>query len=173
MADRRIDQLTESAKIEDNDLFVIWKQDISQTRSIQMQNVFNVGIQSIIDRITQWTDVTTDFSITGTTTGFSLTYVKYNSALKQLKAKYLLRGSSTANSFILELIYNGQNPDIAFSDDMFVTISKRCPDSSSVVDTRFFSLNYVKGSDTHGTFRVSGYGTIKFQGGEITLLIQL
>lgn len=171
MADRRIDQLTESAKIEDNDLFVIWKQDISQTRSIQMQNVFNVGIQSIIDRITEWTDVTTDFSITGTTTGFSLTYVKYNSALKQLKAKYLLSGSTTTNNFILELIYNGQNPDIAFSNDMFVTMSKRS--SGSLNAMLFFSLNCVKRSDTHGTFNIPGTGTIKFQGGEITLLIQL
>ena len=84
MADKRIDQLSESEEIADDDLFVIWKQNISQTRSIQMRNVFNVGIQSIIDRITQWTDVTTDFSATGSTSGYSLTYVKYNSALKQL-----------------------------------------------------------------------------------------
>lgn len=171
MADRRIDQLTESAEIADDDLFVIWKQNISQTRSIQMQNVFNVGIQSIIDRITQWTDITTDFSITGTTNGFSLTYVKYNSALKQLKAKYLLSGAGAGNVFILELIYNGQNPDIAFSDDTFVTMCKRS--SSSLANIRFYSLNYLKRSDTHGAFHIPGYGSVEFQGGEITLLIQL
>lgn len=34
MADRRIDQLTEAESIADEDLFVIWKQNISQTRSI-------------------------------------------------------------------------------------------------------------------------------------------
>lgn len=34
MADRRIDQLTEAEDISDEDLFVIWKENISQTRSI-------------------------------------------------------------------------------------------------------------------------------------------
>lgn len=34
MADRRIDQLTEAEDISDEDLFVIWKKNISQTRSI-------------------------------------------------------------------------------------------------------------------------------------------
>lgn len=116
MADRRIDQLTESAEIADDDLFVIWKQDISQTRSIQMQNVFNVGIQSIIDRITQWTDITTDFSITGSTPYTTLDYVKYNSALKQLKVK-CVRNAPTAR-LLLNLTYNGENSNITFTNDL-------------------------------------------------------
>lgn len=39
MADRRIDQLTEAEDISDDDLFVIWKENISQTRSIKMQTM--------------------------------------------------------------------------------------------------------------------------------------
>lgn len=116
MADRRIDQLTESAEIADDDLFVIWKQDISQTCSIQTQNVFNVGIQSIIDRITQWTDITTDFSITGSTPYTALDYVKYNSALKQLKVK-CIRSNATSR-MLLNLTYNGENSNITFTKDL-------------------------------------------------------
>ncbi len=43
MADRRIDQLTEAESIADGDLFVIWKKNISQTRSIKMENIIPVG----------------------------------------------------------------------------------------------------------------------------------
>ena len=39
MADRRIDQLTEAESIADGDLFVIWKENISKTRSIKMQTM--------------------------------------------------------------------------------------------------------------------------------------
>ncbi|WP_405289442.1 hypothetical protein [Methanobrevibacter sp.] len=116
MADRRINQLTESAEIADDDLFVIWKQNISQTRSIQMRNVFNVGIQSIIDRITQWTDITTDFSTTGSMGGISLTSAKYNSALKQLKLEYLYSGTPYTGNLVLQ--YNGSDNNIIFNDNL-------------------------------------------------------
>lgn len=43
MADRRIDQLTESESVNDDDLFVIWKDDISQTRSLRMKSIIPVG----------------------------------------------------------------------------------------------------------------------------------
>ena len=43
MADRRIDQLTESESVNDNDLFVIWKDNISQTRSLRMKSIIPVG----------------------------------------------------------------------------------------------------------------------------------
>ena len=43
MADRRIDQLTQSESVNDDDLFVIWKRDISQTRSLKMESIMPVG----------------------------------------------------------------------------------------------------------------------------------
>lgn len=43
MADRRIDQLTRSESIDSDDLFVIWKENISQTRSIKMESIMPVG----------------------------------------------------------------------------------------------------------------------------------
>lgn len=43
MADRRIDQLTRSESIDNDDLFVIWKENISQTRSIKMESIMPVG----------------------------------------------------------------------------------------------------------------------------------
>lgn len=43
MADRRIDQLTQSESVNDDDLFVIWKRDISQTRSLKMGSIMPVG----------------------------------------------------------------------------------------------------------------------------------
>lgn len=43
MADRRIDQLTESESVNDDDLFVIWKENISQTRSLRMKSIIPVG----------------------------------------------------------------------------------------------------------------------------------
>lgn len=43
MADRRIDQLTQSESVNDDDLFVIWKTNISQTRSIKMESIMPVG----------------------------------------------------------------------------------------------------------------------------------
>lgn len=43
MADRRIDQLTESESVNNDDLFVIWKNNISQTRSLKMQSIIPVG----------------------------------------------------------------------------------------------------------------------------------
>ena len=43
MADRRIDQLTEAESVNNDDLFVIWKNNISQTRSLKMQSLIPVG----------------------------------------------------------------------------------------------------------------------------------
>lgn len=43
MADRRIDQLTQSESVNDDDLFVIWKKDISQTRALKMESIMPVG----------------------------------------------------------------------------------------------------------------------------------
>lgn len=43
MADRRIDQLTRSESVNDDDLFVIWKKDISQTRALKMESIMPVG----------------------------------------------------------------------------------------------------------------------------------
>lgn len=48
MADRRIDQLTEAEDISDEDLFVIWKNNISQTRSLRMQSLMQSLTQSLI-----------------------------------------------------------------------------------------------------------------------------
>lgn len=48
MADRRIDQLTEAEDISDEDLFVIWKENISQTRSIKMQTM-GLATKSYVD----------------------------------------------------------------------------------------------------------------------------
>ena len=48
MADRRIDQLTEAEDISDEDLFVIWKQNISQTRSIA-KGTMNLVSKSYVD----------------------------------------------------------------------------------------------------------------------------
>ena len=172
MADRRIDQLTESAEIADDDLFVIWKQNISQTRSIQMRNVFNVGIQSIIDRITQWTDVTTDFSITGSTSGYSLTYVKYNSALKQLRAKYLVN-NVTIGATDVKLIYNGVDENIVFSNDLFITSSIKTPQISSP-RPQYIVFAYMKNSDSQITFSISRVSGANFEtGSEVTFMIQL
>lgn len=48
MADRRIDQLTEAEDISDEDLFIIWKKNISQTRSIKMQTM-GLATKSYVD----------------------------------------------------------------------------------------------------------------------------
>ena len=48
MADKRIDQLTEAESIADEDLFVIWKQNISQTRSIA-KGTMNLATKSYVD----------------------------------------------------------------------------------------------------------------------------
>ena len=48
MADRRIDQLTEAEDISDEDLFVIWKENISQTRSIKMRTM-GLATKSYVD----------------------------------------------------------------------------------------------------------------------------
>ena len=50
MADRRIDQLTEAEDISDEDLFVIWKQNISQTRSIA-KGTMNLASKDYVDNI--------------------------------------------------------------------------------------------------------------------------
>lgn len=50
MADRRIDQLTEAEDISDEDLFVIWKENISQTRSIK-KGTMNLASKDYVDNI--------------------------------------------------------------------------------------------------------------------------
>lgn len=50
MSDKRIDQLTEAEDISDEDLFVIWKQNISQTRSIA-KGTMNLASKDYIDNI--------------------------------------------------------------------------------------------------------------------------
>lgn len=48
MADRRIDQLTEAEDISDEDLFVIWKENIFQTRSIK-KGTMNLATKDYVD----------------------------------------------------------------------------------------------------------------------------
>ena len=57
MADRRIDQLTEAEDISDEDLFVIWKQNISQTRSIA-KGTMNLASKSYVDetKVFDWSN---------------------------------------------------------------------------------------------------------------------
>lgn len=58
MADRRIDQLTEAEDISDEDLFVIWKQNISQTRSIA-KGTMNLATKSYVDNsVPDWSNAT-------------------------------------------------------------------------------------------------------------------
>lgn len=58
MADRRIDQLTEAEDISDDDLFVIWKENISQTRSIA-KGTMNLASKSYVDetKVLDWSNV--------------------------------------------------------------------------------------------------------------------
>ncbi len=48
MADRRIDQLTEAEDISDEDIFVIWKENISQTRGIK-KGTMGLASKSYVD----------------------------------------------------------------------------------------------------------------------------
>lgn len=60
MADRRIDQLTEAEDIDDEDLFVIWKRNISQTRSIQM-GTMNLALKEYVRNqniLSDWETIT-------------------------------------------------------------------------------------------------------------------
>lgn len=50
MADKRIDQLTEAEDINDEDLFVIWKENISQTRSIA-KGTMNLASKSYVESL--------------------------------------------------------------------------------------------------------------------------
>lgn len=67
--------------------------------------------------LNHWDDITSDFSIPGSTSGLVLNSVKYNPVLQQLKL-IVKRTTSTAASttFKLYLQYNGSEP-IAFGDN--------------------------------------------------------
>ena len=71
MADRRIDQLTEAENISDEDLFVIWKENISQTRSIKMQTM-GLATKSYVDsRIPDYSNAISINLSTLHTTGYT------------------------------------------------------------------------------------------------------
>ena len=65
--------------------------------------------------VQHWDDITSDFSIIGSTAGIVLNYVKYNPVLRMLKYKVTRNQTTAANSTEKhELIYNGSDM-IAFS----------------------------------------------------------
>ena len=67
--------------------------------------------------VQHWDDITSDFSIPGSASGFVLSSVKYNPVLQQLKIIVKKTTSSAASTtFKLYLQYNGSEP-IAFGDN--------------------------------------------------------
>ena len=87
--------------------------------------------------LNHWDDITSDFSIPGSASGFVLSSVKYNPVLQQLKLIVKKTTSSAASTtFKLYLQYNGSEP-ITFGDNTILLWNHVGPANGYLVGMEF------------------------------------
>lgn len=159
MADRRIDQLTQSESVNDDDLFVIWKRDISQTRSLKMESIMPVGAlipfySNIAPEGWLMCDGT---DTTGTSNELRLYHPKLyeilgNSNVLPDLRECVLVGAGQSTRAILDT--TGHAHDVytlgEFKDDQ--------------IQSHTHSVNHQRGSENYGAIS-GGYLTVKFDAG--------
>lgn len=106
--------------------------------------------------LNHWDDITSDFSIAGSTSGVVLNYVKYNPVLRMLKYKFTRNQSTAANSTEKhELIYNGSDM-IAFNAD-----------STILLESINFVSAYITGYEVSSKIMSSNHIEINIYNGNV------